>query len=324
MSWGNTLAVWFLSLIILAGGGYLIWDWWKTQQDNLAAQNAEEALRPRPAAPTTTNSLPPGLMALPPAEVEAARQEATARQIDLVVASTEAQAVADGVFKSKTMDERLTFIDGGADHRDAVENFFADPETNALLAVKRFPIAPLWLPGKEPFPLFQIITKGNRAGAMARLNKGADGRYRLHWPMFEESHANRVHQFIEDPPAEAHWFYAGLRRSHGLELAEKLREEYHAFDFQGSPNDSARVYAYAAKNSPVGRYFSTQMAWGGVYVARILVRWSDLAPNRQGILILACEGEDGEDKTQKPAQATEPVLEVRKPDEAPTSAKTDQ
>ena len=323
MSWGNTISVWFLSLVILAGGGYLIWDWWKTQQDNQAAQNAEEALRPRPSKPLPGSELPTDLPMPPPAELEAARQEATARQIDLVVASTEAQAVVDGVFKSPTMDERLTFIDGGAEHRDAVEKFFAEAETNALLAVKRFPIAPLWLPGKEPFPLFQVITKGNRAGAMARLNKGADGRYRLNWPMFEESHANRVHQFIDDPPAEARWFYSGLRRSHGLELEEKVRENYHAFDFQGSPNDSARVFAYASKNTSVGRFFSSQMAWGGVYMARVLVRWSDLAPNRQGILILACEGEDGEDKTQ-PAQVAEPVLEVRKPDAMPKDAKADQ
>ena len=318
MSWLNTIAVWLFSLVILAGGGYLVWDWWKTQQDNLAAQTAENAKNPPKQRATPEGAALPAADAVA-TEVLGQTPVINTQQIDLVVAATEAQSVLEGLYKAKTLEERLSFIDDGETHRAAVEKFFADKDATSLLALKRFPIAPLWIPGKEPFPLFQIITKENRAGAMARLNKGGDEKYRLNWPMFEESHGNRVHEFIDNPPTEAKWFYAGLRRSHGLELSETLRENFHAFDFQGSPNDSARVYAYAAKNSPVGRFLAKQMAWGGVYMAHILVRWSDLAPQRQGIQILACEGDEGEDKgasktdvvTPAP-DAPEPAIDIRK------------
>jgi len=146
------------------------------------------------------------------------------------------------------------------------------------------------LPSQEIAPMFEIVTKQCTHGALMRIVQKPGGGFLLDWPLFAESHAQKLVQFIESKSTQPVWHHVCLRRNHGLELPEEEREHQVSLTLQGSLDTSGKCAAVALKASSIGRYLSRETEWGTLYVARLLLQHRALKNGTLAITVLDCEG----------------------------------
>lgn len=197
------------------------------------------------------------------------------------------------LFEADTPEERAACIVDPDRYADQVESFFAATNGTSrpgFTGLQQFSAVPLSLPGGEPTVLFQITTDANPEGALLRPIRGADGSHRIHWPLFHETHDRHLLAYLDSQEGEPRWFHVGLRPSHGFDLPAELREEYLIYDLQGSADTSVRLVAYAEKETSLARFLKQHVEWGEIYLARLLLRGTQLTSSLDGLTILDCEG----------------------------------
>lgn len=244
------------------------------------APGTEEVRRAAPA-PDEPPDLPPPSAPVP-GPVDDLR-EAAAAVPDLV----------RRLFEANTPAERAACIAEPKRHSDDVESFFAATQGRTrpgFTSLQQFTAVPLTLPKSEPTVLFQIKTDANPGGALLRPIRQADGSWRIDWPLFQETHERQLENYLKTRDTEPRWFRVGLRPNHGFDVPEELRENHLVYDLQGSADNSIRVLALTEKNSALGRFLKREVEWGEIYLARVLLRWTQFTPDAEGLALIDCEG----------------------------------
>lgn len=222
---------------------------------------------------------------------EIPREEPTG-SLDLVKATDAAEKLIKGLFNAETAAERAAAIAQADEHQVDVEGFFERVHPR-LKSLKLANAIPRTLPGQELVPLFEVRTnKGNASGALLRLVPQTDGGYLLDWPLFAETHEQRLEEFVKTRASQPSWFYVVIRRIHALALPANVRAEHLCLELKttasASPNPSLGI---AALETPLGRYLDREAEWGNLYVARLLLQHRKLDEGKDGTLvILDCEG----------------------------------
>ena len=207
-----------------------------------------------------------------------------------------AAAVPDLVrrlFEARTAAERADCIEEPDRYSDEVESFFAATEGRTrpgFTELQQFTAVPFTLPGTRQTTLFQVRTDSNPGGALLRPIRQSDGTWRIHWPLFHETHERRLETYLQDPDSEPRWFHIGLRANHGFDVPGELRETHFVYDLQGSADNSTRVIALVEKNSSLGRFLKREVEWGEIYLARVLLRWTQFTPDAEGLALIDCDG----------------------------------
>ncbi|MCX6856487.1 MAG: hypothetical protein NTV80_16470 [Verrucomicrobia bacterium] len=222
-------------------------------------------------------------------EPEIRRAEVVAPPIDLVAAGTASETLFKALLAAKSPEERLALIDAQEEHATDVAEFFAAGSPD-LLSIKPSNATLRHLPSQEIAPMFQIITKQCPSGALLRVVQKNSGAFLLDWPLFAESHGQKLTKFIESKSTQPIWHHVCLRRDHGLELPEEEREFQVSFTLQGSLDAAGKCAAVAQKGSAIGRYLSRETEWGTIYVARLLLQHRTLKDGNLAVAILDCEG----------------------------------
>lgn len=197
-------------------------------------------------------------------------------------------ALIRSLFSAKSMEARAELIAHPEDNRADMEGFF-DRNPVALKALQPAGADLLSIPGQEASPLFQVVTDKNPKGALLRLVPTAEG-LRVDWPLFAETHERKLAGYLAEKKDQPAWFHVILRRSHGLELPEAERAQHLCLDVQASADDSVRCLAVVPKDTPLGRFFDREAAWGNVYVSRLLLQRQRGADELLGVIVLDCEG----------------------------------
>ena len=222
-------------------------------------------------------------------EPEVRRAEVVAPPVDLVAAGEAAEKLFTALIEAKIPEERLALIAAKEEYITDVAEFF-DAGKPDILSFKPSNATLRHLPSQEIAPMFQIVTKQCTHGALMRVVQKPGGGFLLDWPLFAESHAQKLVKFIESKSTQPVWHHVCLRRDHGLELPEEEREHQVSFTLQGSLDTSGKCAAVAQKGSSIGRYLSRETEWGTIYVARLLLQHRALKNGDLAITILDCEG----------------------------------
>ncbi|WP_395745892.1 hypothetical protein [Prosthecobacter sp.] len=274
--WRNAFIM--LAFTVVCGGALWLW------RDSIHAP----AVKPGHAAPL-------------PAKVEvekiqvAAPVKSTAPVVplpDMAAALAEAKALATELFAAETPERRAACILDGEKYSAEIEELLgtAAAQKNELRLLAPISGLPLTLPGGKPVPLFKLATSRNTKGALVRLEPGADGRRRIFWPLFYETHEAKLSAFVKQADAAPAWFYVGVRPSHGMDLAADLRTKYLTFDVQISPVSDPHFVACIERDTPLGRFLDRETEWGTSYLARLLVRKLDIQAEAPCLLVIDCEG----------------------------------
>jgi hypothetical protein len=246
-----------------------------------------------PASTATASPMPVQMPALGKAqaepEAEVRRAEVVTQPMDLVAAHQAAEKLFMALMKADSAEERLALITFKEEHASDVAEFFHAGKLD-LLSFKPSNTTLRHLPSQEIAPMFQIVTKQCTAGALMHVVPKPGGGFLLDWPLFAESHARKLVQFIESKSTQPVWHHVCLRRDHGLELPEEERGHQVSLTLQGSLDTSGKCAAVALKASSIGRYLSRETEWGTLYVARLLLQHRALKNGTLAITVLDCEG----------------------------------
>lgn len=240
----------------------------------------------QPATATPVPSKPPA--ELEP-EIRRAEIPTTPPTVDLVAAGVAAQDLFKALVEAKTPEARAALIAQPEEQASDMEEFFASKQPK-LTSLKPSGISPQLLPGHQVAALFQVYTDLNPKGALMRLVPQASGRFLLDWPLFAETHEQKLANFLKTKPADPAWFHVGIRRSHALEIPEPQRSIQIAFEAQGSSDSSIHCLTVVQKDTPIGRYLGRETEWSTVYIARLLLQHRKLEDGTPAIVILDCEG----------------------------------
>jgi hypothetical protein len=222
-------------------------------------------------------------------EPEVRRAEVIAPPMDLMAAQEAAEKLFTALMEAKKPEERLALIASQEEHATDVAEFFNVGKLD-LLSFKPSNATLHHLPSQEIAPMFEIVTKQCTHGALMRVVQKPGGGFLLDWPLFAESHAQKLVQFIESKSTQPVWHHVCLRRNHGLELPEEEREHQVSLTLQSSLDTSGKCAAVALKGSSIGRYLSRETKWGTLYVARLLLQHRALKNGTLVITVLDCEG----------------------------------
>jgi hypothetical protein len=281
------LAIAFIAIVL----GACLWalkdDWLPVIMPDLTAtipnsSRADTAFPlPTPAPAVKTPS--------PEPEPEIRRAEVVAPPIDLVAAGLAGETLFTALMKAEKPEERLALIASPEEYATDVAEFFAKGKID-VLSFKPSNATLRHLPSQEIAPMFQVVTKQCTHGALIRVVPKAGGGFLLDWPLFAETHDQKLVKFIEAKATQPAWFQVCLRRDHGLELPAEERELQVSFTLQGSLDTSGKCAAIVQKNSSIGRYLSRETEWGNIYVARLLLQHRPLKNGTLAVSILDCEG----------------------------------
>jgi len=258
-----------------------VWMWW--DHANVPAPVINPAASTPPAveaaAPTPR---PATLKAEPP---------------DMTAVTADAKALVTEIFAADTPGGRAACVHEAVAHGAEIERLFGGgtaAERPELRLLARIPGFPLTLPGGQPVPLFKLVTSKCSQGALIRLETGEDGKRRIDWPLFHETHEAALQQFLrKDGTQDAAWFHVGLRPSHGLDIPAELRPKYLTFDVQVAAGSDPHFVACVDRDSPLGRFMDRETEWGRSYLARLLVRKFDIQADAPCVVVLDCEGAQG-------------------------------
>lgn len=216
----------------------------------------------------------------------------TSPALDLVQARAAAERLLEGVLAANTPAQRQSLVLHGEEHVADMTEFFTTVRPS-IKRVKITEVLPLTLPGHEEVPLFRVETDKNaQRGALLRLvPQEQAGSFLLDWPLFQETHENKLLHFLENKPQEPSWFTVLLKRDHALSLPSAASEKQWSANLQASADGSVQCLAMTTRETPLGRYLEREVEWGNVYVARLLLQYRSLAEGTgTGVVILDCEG----------------------------------
>jgi hypothetical protein len=213
--------------------------------------------------------------------------------VDLREAALAVPELVSRLFEADSPEARAACVDAPELHTDSIESFFAATNGQSrpgFTHLQQFSAVPLTLPEKEPSVLFQVKTDANPRGALLSPVRDPQGEWKISWPLFQETHERVLESYLQSPDDQPRWFHVGLRPSHGFDIPAELRDTHFTYDLQGSADTATRVLALVKKNSPLGRYLRREVEWGEIYLARVLIRWSQFAPDAEGLEMVDCEG----------------------------------
>lgn len=267
-------------LAFLVVSAFAVWLWW----DHV---NTPSAIPPFAAA-----SPPPVQPEIRKAQIAARTEtkQAFVEPPDVAAISADVKALATEFFAADTPERRAACIHDADKHSAEIEVQFGAAEKAELRLLARIPGMPLLMPGGQPVPLFKLVTSKCPNGALIRLETGADGKRRIHWPLLSETHAGELASFMKRDAADAAWFHVGVRPSHGLDIPAELRPKYITFDVQVSASSDPHFVACVERDTPLGRFLDRESEWGKSYLTRLLVRKLDVQADAPCLLVLDCEG----------------------------------
>lgn len=270
----------FILLAFLVVCGAAVWLWWDH------ANAPAFALKTAAAPQATTEIRKAAITTKPAAPV------ATFPAPDVAAISAEVKALVTELFAADTPERRAACFHDAEKFSAEIEALFAAhaAEKIELRLLARIPGMPVLLPGGRPTPLFRLVTSKCPNGALIRLETGADGKRRIHWPLLFETHAGKLAALIQDSGAEAAWMHVGLRPSHGLDIPAELRPKYLTFDLQVSASSDPHFVACVERDTPLGRFLDRETEWGKAYLARLLVRKLDIQGDAPCVIVLDSEG----------------------------------
>lgn len=272
---------WKYAFILLAFAvvcGAALWLWW--DHANETAFASKTTAPPSLAAEVRKAQVPPKIeiAALPPPDVTAI--------------AADAKALVTELFAADTPERRAACFHEAQKYSAEIEALFGASvvEKIEIRVLARIPGMPLNLPGGQLVPVFKLVTSKCPNGALIRLEMGPDGKRRIHWPLFLETHEGKMASLIKNTGAEPAWMFVGLRPSHGLDISAELRAKYMTFDVQVSASSDPHFVACVERDTPLGRFLDRETEWGKAYLARLLVRRLDIKADAPCVIVLDCEG----------------------------------
>ena len=271
---------WFVTLILFIAvcgvTGMLVWE--KIQQrieierQNTAVKAAGQSMAVRTPAP-----------------LNAAATSRLEGSIITHEASSDAERLVKVLFSESNLEERLTAIENPQRYRPEVETFF-DRATDRPQLISVTPISnpPISIREQSRIPMFKVVTRQNRSGALAWILRGEKGEPLIHWPLFRETHERALRKFLLEKPETPAWFFVGLRRTHPFDLPEDQRSEHEAFDIDGSTDGSGRTTVFINKKTPLCRTLNGKIQWSEFYYGQVLVSWMDVGGEKR-FAMLDCE-----------------------------------
>lgn len=272
----------FIMLAFCVVCGAAVWVWWDHANAS-AAVLKQEAVKPPP------------LTEVRPAQVATKSQPVTPKfpPPDMAAVAADAKTLVTELFAADTPERRAACVHDAEKQAAEIESMIGPnaAEKIELRLLARIPGLPITLPGGQPVPLFKLVTSKCPNGALVRLETGADGKRRIHWPMFFETHEDKLNVFLKQSAAEdTAWFHVAMRPSHGLDISAELRSKYLTFDVQTAATSDPHFVACVDRDTPLGRSLDRESEWGKVYVARLLVRRLDIKADSPCMIVVDCEG----------------------------------
>jgi len=268
----------FILLAFAVVSGAALWLWW---------DHANE-----PAYASNTPVIPPIVAEVRKAQTSPKIEVAAIPPPDVTAIAAELKALVSELFAADTPERRAACFHEAQKYSAEIEALLGTTavEKIEIRMLARIPGMPLSLPGVQPVPVFKLVTSKCSNGALIRLEIGADGKRRIHWPLFLETHEGKLASLIKNTNAEPAWMYVGLRPSHGLDISAELRSKYITFDVQVSASSDPHFVACVERDTPLGRFLDRETEWGKAYLARLLVRRLDIKADAPCVIVLDCEG----------------------------------
>jgi len=270
----------FFILAFVAICGVSIWLWWDHANTPAFTANSTHQT---PAASESGTGIPSVAKSI---TIKTEPPETAAITADAKTLVTE-------FFAADTPERRAACVHDAAKHAGEIEELLGEKAVAkpVIRLLARIPGLSQTLPGGQQIPLFKVVTSKCANGALVRLETGPDGKRRIHWPLFFETHQAQLQQLLQkSAPQDAAWFHVGLRPSHGLDLTAESRSKYFTFDVQVAGGSDPHFVACVERESPLGRFMDRESDWGKAYLARLLVRKLDLQSDAPCVVILDCEG----------------------------------
>lgn len=272
--WRNALIL----VAFTAVCGLALWLWWDSV--NAPVGQPKAAADVKPVAPAVPIPVQPQV-----ARAQFPPPDTTAIAADTKVLITE-------LFAADTAARRAACIHDAEKYSAEIEALFggAVAQKTELRLLARISGMPLLLPSGQPAPVFRLVTSTCANGALIRLETGADGKRRIFWPLFYETHEAKLEVFSKQTADETGWFHVGMRPSHGLDIPAELRPKYLTFDVQVSAGGEPHFVACVERETPLGRFLDRETDWGRAYLTRLLVRKLDIQADAPCLLVIDCEG----------------------------------
>lgn len=270
-----------LMLVFMGVCGVSLFLWWNhAHAPAPTAKNTPAPEEPEVRKAEAVQPLPP-----PPPQVKIALQDTQAFGSD-------AKALVNEFFAATTPEQRAACFHDGAKHSAEIEALFGpkSPQKIELRQLAHLPGVIQALPGGQHVPLFKLITSACPAGALLRLETDAEGKRRISWPLFAETHQEALGQFLRQDTDDPAWFHVAMRPSHGLDLPAAQRAKYLTFDVQTSAASEPHFIACVERDTPLARLLDRDSDWGKVYLSRLLVRKLDIVADSPCMTIVDCEG----------------------------------
>lgn len=200
-----------------------------------------------------------------------------------------AQRLFKALLDAPTTKARAAFVAEAEEHSEDMAEFFAKgaPEWRGLKPMNTSLRA---LPGQREIPLFLVMTSQNEDGALLRLVPQTGGSFLLDWPVFAETHQQRLKRFLQTKSRAPSWHHTGLCRSHAPDLPQALSDSHHCYDLLGTTPSSVQCVAVVPQDTPLGRFMERETQWGTGYLARLLLQHRDVESSALAVVILDCEG----------------------------------
>jgi hypothetical protein len=280
MSWRGAFMLLVLVIVLGAAG----WQWW-----------GEQSHPPTSAPMAASSSLPASVTSEVRRAQTPTQTETSAAKNDLpdtAAYAADAKVLVNELLAADTPERRAACVHEAGQHTAEIEALFGAnvAQRIEMRLLARIPGLPLTLPGGQPVPIFKLATSKCAAGAIIRLATGVDGRRRIHWPTFYETHEGSLEAFLKKAGAENAWFHAGLRPNHGLDIPAELRAKYLTYDIQTTATSEPRFVACVERDTPLGRFMDRETDWGRAYLSRLLVRRLDIEADAPCMIIVDCEG----------------------------------
>ena len=213
-----------------------------------------------------------------------------AREFKLSPAQSEeiARPLLTRLLEATTDAERLACIAFPARNAERLKTFFTRHATVELKALTEITKPVRCLPATNPQPLFDVATNLSAdSSGILRLATSDDGELKIDWQLLGDSLEGAFAAYQKNPQAEPQWISLGLRRNFGFSEAPDLRETNYFFDVQGYGNGTDRALVQLPKDSPTGRSMDQALAWGELYIVRILLGWQQVNGTQRMTIINA-------------------------------------
>lgn len=278
---------WLAALVIivaLLGGG--VWVWMENQK-------GQQAAAARPSAPAGAFPLIEAPKKVPTTLPEIAEEKLRTHPPDVSAISADARRLVDEFFnQATTPEQRAACVSGGAAHSAQIESLLgpqnpAAPKLAVLAPVRGIAVR---IPDIHFEVLFRVSTSANKDGALLRLIDDPDGKRRIDWPLFYESHQKLVRVALREKPQEPRWTMALLLPRHAFQIPLAERERHLTYQMYISADGQDSLTCCVRKDSQLGRYMLRSTTWNQAYMARVLVRRASFDTTGDIVEMIDCEG----------------------------------